>query len=275
MSRDAKLLALAGLVAAGAVVAGVLAGGSSTSSPDARTADATGRQGPSQSKRDGKSAAARRVARRRELPTIPDLIDLPLEDAREALASRDIPLKLIGDDNDCRDLAPGGKVVDQSPRPGRRVDRRAWLWVEVAVTCSDTVAAATCRPNDLSLEARGYEGWHAGSGGTKVANFRLKNEGEYACQLDSTALVTLTDSATGQSEPVRGNPATLLVDWMLRRGAVLDVEWDWRNWCQEKGKALVVVELAGLSDTDGVPTPLLCDHPKLASTVTGPNLYGP
>jgi hypothetical protein len=275
MSRDAKLLALAGLVAAGAIVVGVLADGSSSRSRDALATDATGRQGLSHSKREVKSRVISRKERRRDLPTVPGLIGLPLGDAREALASRDIPVEVIGDDSDCRGVAPGGKVVEQSPHPGRRVEKKAFLWVDVAVTCGPDAAAATCRPNDLSLQAAGYEGRHAGSGGTKVANFKLKNEGEYACQLDSTAHVELRDSATGRSQPVRGNPATLIVDWKLRRGEVLDLEWDWRNWGGEKGKALVVVELAGLSDTDGVPTPLLCDHPKLASTLTGPNIYGP
>jgi hypothetical protein len=257
MPGNRHLLALAGALAAVTTATGLAL--RDTDSPDLRVDRV-------ESKRSSERSEAERERWRRDHPRLPNVVGSSPTDAREALIRRGVPARFSG--HTCSDVSPGGDVVSQSPSAGERfvAVRRAHLWTDMVATCSPRTAPRACVVSDVWFRARGQvNDLGGGSSVRSVAVLNVEHRGEHACQLNGTVRATLRTVRTGYDEPVRGNPATLLIRRRLAPGRPLRVWWDWSNSCGIKGKVRAVIELAGMTDQAPIPRPL-CERGREPST---------
>jgi Protein of unknown function (DUF4232) len=195
--------------------------------------------------------------RREKLPVVPLLVGQTPDRVRQELDPLGIETRFIGR---CEGIPPAGRVVLQVPPPGRRLHLpQVRLHTDAMAACSDGEAGRGCAAADLSVEADGDESDYAGSAGMRVLWLNLKNKSKTACQLDSTGRIELVP-LEGQENPIRGNPATLTIDWKLQPGETFYAEWFWNSWCGKRGRWLVALSMDGMEASGEVSPPDCLDY---------------
>jgi hypothetical protein len=202
-------------------------------------------------------------------PIMPSLIGLGPRAACKVLQARGIPVRVAPFDHRCARVSPSGRVVRQSPPPGRLFARYALLSTEIQSACGGGGGGGRrCHAKNLALSAQGRRSEAAGTVGDTEVEARIVNRGPRGCYLDRELSISV-QRASGLVDPrTRGNPESVWLHWGLAPNRALAIEWDWSGACRPSTREVIVARLATRTATTFTKTP--CSTSKPARSA----LYG-